>query len=154
MRDRMRELSQAGLEVEVLDEDQLAELKMARCWPSGRAVRPSRVVVLQWNGAKSKRAKRCASSARASVRHRRHLHQAVRRHGGHEGRHGRRGLRRRPDAGARQAQGRVNAVGLLGLTENMPSGTAQRPGDIITSMSGQTIEVLNTTPRAAWCWPT
>src|SRR6185369_6391648 len=38
----------------------------------------------------------------------------------------------------------VNAVGLLGLAENMPSGKAQRPGDIITSMSGQTIEVLNT----------
>ncbi len=38
----------------------------------------------------------------------------------------------------------VNAVGLVGLTENMPSGSAQRPGDIITSMSGKTIEVLNT----------
>ena len=38
----------------------------------------------------------------------------------------------------------VNAVGLIGLTENMPSGKAQRPGDIVTSMSGQTIEVLNT----------
>src|SRR6185369_7281261 len=38
----------------------------------------------------------------------------------------------------------VNAVGLGGLTENMPSGTAQRPGDIVESMSGQTIEVLNT----------
>jgi leucyl aminopeptidase len=38
----------------------------------------------------------------------------------------------------------VNAVGVIGLTENMPSGTAQRPGDIVTSMSGQTIEVLNT----------
>ena len=39
---------------------------------------------------------------------------------------------------------RVNAVGIVGLVENMPSGTAQRPGDIVTSMSGQTIEVLNT----------
>jgi leucyl aminopeptidase len=38
----------------------------------------------------------------------------------------------------------VNAVGVVGLAENMPSGTAQRPGDIVTSMSGQTIEVLNT----------
>ena len=38
----------------------------------------------------------------------------------------------------------VNAVGLIGLVENMPSGKAQRPGDIVTSMSGQTIEVLNT----------
>lgn len=43
---------------------------------------------------------------------------------------------------ARKAK--VNAVGVVGLVENMPSGTAQRPGDIVTSMSGQTIEVLNT----------
>jgi leucyl aminopeptidase len=38
----------------------------------------------------------------------------------------------------------VNVVGVLGLVENMPSGTAQRPGDIVRSMSGQTIEILNT----------
>ncbi len=39
---------------------------------------------------------------------------------------------------------RVNAVGIAGLVENMPSGTAQRPGDVVKSMSGQTIEVINT----------
>ena len=39
---------------------------------------------------------------------------------------------------------RVNAVGLVGLVENMPDGKAQRPGDVVTSMSGQTIEVINT----------
>ncbi|HLN25159.1 MAG TPA: leucyl aminopeptidase, partial [Patescibacteria group bacterium] len=39
---------------------------------------------------------------------------------------------------------RVNVVGVVGLVENMPSGTAQRPGDVVTSMSGQTIEVINT----------
>ncbi|MBF0373738.1 MAG: leucyl aminopeptidase [Alphaproteobacteria bacterium] len=39
---------------------------------------------------------------------------------------------------------KVNAVGVVGLVENMPSGTAQRPGDVVTSMSGQTIEVINT----------
>ncbi len=38
----------------------------------------------------------------------------------------------------------LNVVGLVGLAENMPSGTAQRPGDVVTSLSGQTIEVLNT----------
>jgi leucyl aminopeptidase len=43
---------------------------------------------------------------------------------------------------ARNAQ--VNAVGVIGLVENMPDGAAQRPGDIVTSMSGQTIEVINT----------
>ena len=39
---------------------------------------------------------------------------------------------------------KANLVGVLGLAENMPDGNAQRPGDIVTSMSGQTIEVLNT----------
>ncbi|HSR73048.1 MAG TPA: leucyl aminopeptidase, partial [Kiloniellales bacterium] len=39
---------------------------------------------------------------------------------------------------------KVNAIGICGLVENMPSGTAQRPGDIVTTMSGQTVEVINT----------
>ncbi len=43
---------------------------------------------------------------------------------------------------ARKAK--VNAVGAIGLVENMLSGDAQRPGDIVTSMSGQTIEIINT----------
>ena len=144
--DRMRELSRAGLEVEVLDEDQLAALKMDALLAVGQgSERPSRVVVLQWNGAKSKRAKTlcfvgkgvCFDTGGISIK---------------------------PAAGMEDMKGdmggaacvaglmlalakrkaAVNAVGLLGLTENMPSGKAQRPGDIITSMSGQTIEVLNT----------
>jgi leucyl aminopeptidase len=43
---------------------------------------------------------------------------------------------------ARKAK--ANVVGIIGLVENMPDGNAQRPGDIVTSMSGQTIEVINT----------
>jgi leucyl aminopeptidase len=39
---------------------------------------------------------------------------------------------------------KANVVGVMGLVENMPDGKAQRPGDVVTSMSGQTIEVLNT----------
>jgi leucyl aminopeptidase len=39
---------------------------------------------------------------------------------------------------------RVDAVGLIGLVENMPDGNAQRPNDIVKTMSGQTIEILNT----------
>lgn len=42
----------------------------------------------------------------------------------------------------REAQ--VNAIGIVGLVENMPSSNAQRPGDIVKSMSGKTVEVLNT----------
>jgi leucyl aminopeptidase len=43
---------------------------------------------------------------------------------------------------ARKAK--ANVVGVIGLVENMPDGAAQRPGDIVTSMSGQTVEILNT----------
>jgi leucyl aminopeptidase len=39
---------------------------------------------------------------------------------------------------------KANVVGVVGLVENMPSGTAQRPGDVVTTMSGQTVEVINT----------
>ena len=39
---------------------------------------------------------------------------------------------------------KANVIGIIGLVENMPDGNAQRPGDVVTSMSGQTIEVLNT----------
>ncbi|WP_260923332.1 leucyl aminopeptidase [Novosphingobium sp. 9] len=39
---------------------------------------------------------------------------------------------------------KANVVGVCGLVENMPDGNAQRPGDVVTSMSGQTIEVINT----------
>jgi leucyl aminopeptidase len=58
--------------------------------------------------------------------------------------HGRRGRGRGRDAraGGRKAKARV--VGICGLVENMPDGNAQRPGDVVTSMSGQTIEVINT----------
>lgn len=51
-------------------------------------------------------------------------------------------------AGAMKAlagrKAKANVVGICGLVENMPDGNAQRPGDIVTSLSGQTIEVLNT----------
>lgn len=39
---------------------------------------------------------------------------------------------------------KVDVIGVVGLVENMPDGMAQRPGDIVTSMSGQTIEIINT----------
>lgn len=44
----------------------------------------------------------------------------------------------------KQLQPRINVVGLIAATENMPSGKATKPGDVVTSMSGQTIEILNT----------
>jgi leucyl aminopeptidase len=144
--ERMRDLSRVGLEVEVLDEDQLEALKMGALLAVGQgSERPSRVVVLQWNGAKSKRNKTLCFVGKGVC-------------------FDTGGISMKPAAGMEDMKGdmggaacvaglmlalatrkaAVNAVGLIGLTENMPSGKAQRPGDIITSMSGQTIEVLNT----------
>ncbi|HZT49234.1 MAG TPA: leucyl aminopeptidase [Hyphomicrobiaceae bacterium] len=144
--ERMRDLSRAGLEVEVLDEEQLKALKMGALLAVGQgSERPSRVVVLQWHGAKSKRAKTLCFVGKGVC-------------------FDTGGISMKPAAGMEDMKGdmggaacvaglmlalatrkaAVNAVGLIGLTENMPSGKAQRPGDIVTSMSGQTIEVLNT----------
>ena len=79
------------------------------------------------------------------LRHRRHLDQAGAGHGGHEVRHGRgRGRVRRHAGARRRARRAANVVGVVGLVENMPSGTAQRPGDVVRSMAGKTIEVINT----------
>jgi len=41
-------------------------------------------------------------------------------------------------------QAKVNVVGIVGLVENMPGGSAQRPGDVVKTMSGKTVEILNT----------
>jgi leucyl aminopeptidase len=144
--ERMRDLARAGVEVEVLDENQLAALKMGALLGVGQgSARPSRVVVMQWHGAKSKRVKTLCFVGKGVC-------------------FDTGGISMKPAAGMEDMKGdmggaacvaglmlalagrkaAVNAVGLIGLVENMPSGTAQRPGDIVTSMSGQTIEVLNT----------
>jgi len=144
--ERMRNLADAGVTVEILDTEQLEALKMNALLAVGQgSVRPSRVVVMQWNGGKSKRAKPLCFVGKGVC-------------------FDTGGISMKPAAGMEDMKGdmggaacvaglmlalarrnaAVNAVGLIGLTENMPSGTAQRPGDIVTSMSGQTIEVLNT----------
>ena len=48
------------------------------------------------------------------------------------------------DEGAGLRKAKANVVGVCGLVENMPDGNAQRPGDVVTTMSGQTVEVINT----------
>jgi leucyl aminopeptidase len=144
--ERTRELTSAGVEVEVLDEDALKALKMgALLGVAQGSARPPRVVVMQWNGSKSKRAKPLAFIGKGVC-------------------FDTGGISIKPAAGMEDMKGdmagaacvtglmlalasrkaAVNAVGLIGLVENMPSATAQRPGDIVTSMSGQTVEVLNT----------
>ena len=146
--ERLAGLGVPGLDVEVLDLEQIGALKMGALLAVGQgSVRESRVVVMQWNGAKSKgKAKQPVCFVGKGV---------VFDTGG---------ISMKPAAGMEDMKGdmggaacvsglmlalarrkaNVNAVGIVGLVENMPSGTATRPGDIITSMSGQTVEVLNT----------
>ena len=143
-------LAEFGVEVEILDEQKMRELGMNALLAVGQgSARPSRLVVMQWHGAKGSGG--ASSHPLAFVgkgrhfRYRRHLDQTGRRHGRHEMGYGGVRCSDRLDAAARDAsRPEVNAVGVVGLVENMPSGTAQRPGDIVKSMSGQTIEVLNT----------
>jgi leucyl aminopeptidase len=134
-----------GLTVEILDDNRMRELGMGALLAVGQgSVRPPRVVVMQYRGAAT------------DVAPLGFIGKGVTFDTG--------GISIKPAAGmadmkwdmagagvvvgllrllaARRA--RVNAVGLVGLVENMPSGNAVRPGDIVRSMSGQTIEVLNT----------
>src|SRR6185437_12889329 len=129
--ERVQELAGAGLEVEILTPDDLKTLKMNALLAVGQgSVRGSRVAVLQWNGAKSKRAKTlcfvgkgvCFDTGGISMKPA----------GGMEDMKGDMGGAACV-AGLMLALARrkavVNAFSVIGLTENMPSGTAQRPGD-------------------------
>jgi leucyl aminopeptidase len=147
--ERLRDLASSGLTVEVLGDGELKELRMnALLGVSQGSVRPARVVVMQWHGSqgsKSKRAKTLAFVGKGVTFDTGGI--SLKPGGGMEDMKG--------DMGGAacvaglmlalaERKAAVNAVGLVGLVENMPSATAQRPGDIVTSMSGQTIEVLNT----------
>ena len=139
------ELAALGVEVEVLEPEALEKLGMgALLGVAQGSVRPARVVVMQWHGAKSKRTKPVCIIGKGVVFDSGGLHEDCR---GMEDMKGDMGGAAcvvglmKAIAGRKAA---ANVVGIIGLVENMVSGAAQRPGDIVTSMSGQTIEVLNT----------
>lgn len=144
--DRVKDLERLGLEVEILDEDQLKALKMDTLLSVSRgSVRPARVAIMQWNGAKSRRAKPICFVGKGVVFDT----------GGYSLKPGAGMEDMKGDMGGAAAvtglmaalaerKANVNAIGLLGLVENMVSGDATRPGDVVTSMSGQTVEILNT----------
>jgi leucyl aminopeptidase len=131
--------------VEVLDVQAMQKLKMFALLGVGQgSTRDSRLVVMRWNGGKKGEAPVafvgkgvCFDTGGISIKPA----------GGMEDMKG-------DMAGAACVVGlmhalarrkaKVNVVGVIGLTENMPDGNAQRPGDIVKSMSGQTIEIINT----------
>ena len=141
--EKLRDL---GVEVEILDVEALEELGMrALLGVAQGSARPARVAVMQWHGAKSKRQKPlcfigkgvCFDTGGISMKPA----------GGMEDMKGDMGGAACVTGLMAALAGReapVNAIGVVGLVENMPSATAQRPGDIVKTMSGQTVEILNT----------
>jgi leucyl aminopeptidase len=143
---RTRKLAELGVDVEVLGEKEMAKLGMHTLLGVGQgSVRESQLVVMQWKGAKDKSAAPVAFVGKGVT-------------------FDTGGISLKPGAGmdamkydmagagavaglmhalaGRKAK--VNAIGIIGLVENMPDGNAQRPGDVVKSMSGQTVEILNT----------
>jgi leucyl aminopeptidase len=150
MADRCKKLSDLGLKVEVLGPREMSRLGFGALLgvAQGSANEP-RMVVMQWNGASSNgrkaKGKPVAFIGKGVTFDTGGI--SIKPAGGMED-------MKWDMAGAGTVVGlmaalagrkaKVDAVGLVGLVENMPSGTAQRPGDVVKSYSGQTIEVINT----------
>ncbi len=142
---RAEALSKLGVEVDVLDDKALRKLGMRALLGVGQgSARESRVVIMRWNGAKATQ-QPVAFIGKGVVFDSGGI--SIKPGGGMEDMKG-------DMAGAACVVGlmhalasrraKVNAIGAIGLVENMPDGKAQRPGDIVTTMSGQTIEIINT----------
>jgi leucyl aminopeptidase len=139
------DLKDLGVEVEVLGEKEMRKLGMgALLGVAQGSAREPKLVVLSWNGGKKSDKPVafigkgvCFDSGGISIKPAAGMEDMKWDMGGA-------GV----VAGLMKAlagrKAKANVVGLCGLVENMPSGTAQRPGDVVTSMSGQTIEVINT----------
>jgi leucyl aminopeptidase len=142
----MKKLASLGLDVKILDETKLKSIGMGALLAVGQGShRPSRVAILSWKGAKKSSEKPvafvgkgvCFDSGGISIKPSQNMEEMKGDMGGAAAVAGVMKV-----LAARKA--RVNAIGVLGLVENMPGGNAQRPGDIVTSLSGQKIEIVNT----------
>jgi len=142
---RASQLRKLGVDVEILDVKAMTKLGMgALLGVAQGSARPGRTVIMRWNGAKRSDQPVafvgkgvCFDTGGISIKPAGSMEDMKGDMGGaacvvglmHA-------------LAARKAK--VNVVGAIGLVENMPDGNAQRPGDIVTSMSGQTIEIINT----------
>ena len=142
---KCRELSKLGVKVEVLGEAAMKKLGMGALLGVGQgSARESQLVVMSWlNGPKGGKPVAlvgkgvCFDTGGISLKPAGGMEDMKWDMGGAASVIGAMHL-----LAGRKA--RANVIGVVGLVENMPSGTAQRPGDVVTSMSGQTIEVINT----------
>jgi leucyl aminopeptidase len=142
---RAKALRQVGVKVEVLDVKAMTKLGMGALLGVGQGSRrDSRTVVMRWDGGKKGDAPVafigkgvCFDTGGISIKPAAGMEDMK---GDMAGAACVVGLMQA--LAARKAK--VNAVGVIGVVENMPDGNAQRPGDIVKSMSGQTIEIINT----------
>jgi leucyl aminopeptidase len=139
-------LKKLGVDVEVLEVPALKKLKMDSLLAVAQGSdRPARVAVMQWNGSKAKKSNPLCFIGKGVVFDTGGI--SMKPAGGMEDMKGDMGGAACVTGLMAALAGRkapVNVVGIVGLVENMASAKAQRPGDIVTSMSGQTIEVINT----------
>ena len=134
-----------GLELQVLGRDDMAKLGMgALLGVAQGSVREPKLLVMSWNGGKAGEAPIAFigkgvtfDTGGISIKPAQNM-EAMKWDMGGAG----------AVAGAMKAlagrKAKANVVGICGLVENMPDGNAQRPGDVVTTMSGQTVEVINT----------
>ncbi|MEM9425937.1 MAG: leucyl aminopeptidase [Pseudomonadota bacterium] len=141
---RLEALTSLGLKVEVLDEPELEKLGMRTLLAVGQgSVSPSKVVVMTWSGGGDERPVALIGkgvvfdTGGISIKPAAGMEDMTMDMGGAG-----------TVAGVMQAiamrKAKANVVGLVGLVENMPDGNAQRPGDVVKSMKGDTVEVINT----------
>jgi leucyl aminopeptidase len=140
-----RKLSKLGVKVEVLGEAQMRKLGMNALLAVGQgSVRESQLVVMRWNGG-GRDAKTVSLIGKGVTFDTGGI--SIKPAGGMEDMiwdMGGAGTVIGAMAAIAGRKAKANVIGVVGLVENMPDGNAQRPGDIVTSMSGQTIEVINT----------
>lgn len=141
---RLAAMHELGLNVEILEEDQLTRLGMGALLGVGQGSEsPSKVVVMEWKGGGDEPPLALVGkgvvfdTGGISIKPAAGMEEMTMDMGGAA-----------VVAGVMRTlalrKARANVVGLVGLVENMPDGRAQRPGDVVRSMKGDTIEVINT----------
>lgn len=139
-------LTPLGVKVTVLGEKEMQKLGMGSLLSVGDgSTKESQLVVMEWNGTRAKASKPisfigkgvCFDTGGISLKPAANMEDMKWDMGGA-------GVVTGLMAALAGRKAKVHAIGVVGLVENMPDGNATRPGDIVKSMSGQTIEVLNT----------
>ena len=142
---RINSLKKFGLKINIYDEKKLKKIGMNALLGVGQgSIRGSYLVTMEWNGAKNNSKPLafvgkgvCFDTGGISLKPAKFMEDMTYDMAGSATVVG-----LMKNLALRKA--RINAVGVVGLVENMPGGNAQRPGDIVKSYSGKTIEILNT----------